>query len=193
MENSTVYRVTFDGNQFQQLGYDLDEPGIGLYRFRGVPRGDEWEVQPVAIHSRKLRRPDVWHLAGAAVLVFEPAALSKLNPHVSAAGELLPLVLGPHGEKVFALNITRDVDCLNTGESLLGPVRWRLEFAEQLLPASGLFKVPQADAVLVLCLERSDDPDSFRKCFLANGMVGLEFEPVWSSLEGARPFSLLRI
>jgi hypothetical protein len=58
---------------------------------------------------------------------------------------------------------------------------------------SGLFKNPQADAVHVLSLERDDEPDSFRKRVERLEHVGLEFEPVWSSADGPREFSLMRI
>jgi hypothetical protein len=190
---ASVFRITFDGNQYQQLGYDLPEPAIDLYRFDGTPRLDTWTSQPVYVHHPRLRRPDIWHLAGAAGLVFEARTIPELEPYISAAGELLELTDTDHAESLLFLNITQDVECLDVEASTLGPVRWRLSFVERRMPESGLFKIPQADAVHVFVLEREGEPDSFRRRVERLELVGLEFEPVWSSSDGPREFSLMRI
>jgi hypothetical protein len=193
MSVTSVSRVTFDGNQYQQLGYDLADPTLDLYRFNGTSRLETWTPQPVYVHHPRLRRPDIWHLAGAAALVFEDSTVPELEPYVSAAGELLELIYRDHSDRLLLLNITQDVDCLDVAASSLGPVNWRLSFLEHRMPESGLFKIPQADAVHVLCLEHEDEADSFRKRVASLELTGLDFEPVWSSSDGPREFSLMRV
>lgn len=97
----------------------------------------------------------------------------------------LELVCKDRSNRLLLLNITQDVDCLDLEGSTLGPMNWKLSFVvEHRLPESGLFKIPQAGAVHVLSLERDDEPDSFRTRVERLELVGLEFEPMWSSADG---------
>ena len=191
MTRTTIFRVTFDANRYQQFGYDLSEPEIDLLFFNGEPRKATWAPQPVYVHHPRLKRPDIWRLAGAGLLTFEKETANRLEPFLSSAGELLSLTVSGGG-KAFALNITQDVDCLDVEASILGPVQWRLSFLPHRLPASGLFKVPQCDT-LNLYLERDTEPDSFRHRIDSNNLVGIDFEKIWTSSGGATDFSLLRV
>jgi hypothetical protein len=145
----------------------------------------------VFVEHPRLKRPEVWGLPGIAALAFDLETVEKLEPFLSRSGELLPVF--PSDDEMKILNVLEDVECLDFENSTLGPVRWRLSFLEQRLPAaSGLFKVPESDAAMILCLERAGE-ESFRDRVERCGLTGLTFEEVWSPIDGAIEFSLFRV
>ena len=95
------------------------------------------------------------------------------------------------GHEFFALNILKDIDCLNPDAIRVEELNIQPDFLPRRLPESGLFKVPHLDTTHIFYLERSDDPDSFIRTVDVNELTGLRFESVWNSAEGAAPINLM--
>src|ERR1700686_1522480 len=89
----TIHRLTWNPDRYQGLSWDVSEEAfhMGLTYFDAKPRADGWDVPPIVIRSRRLRRPDIWRFGAAAVLAFDNPTVERLEPFFSAAGELLPL------------------------------------------------------------------------------------------------------
>jgi hypothetical protein len=187
-----VFRVVFEVDRYQQLGYDLAErPPLTLLRFRGTSRRAEWTSQPVAVHGAELRTPDIWCLGGVAVLVLSLETIEKLEPLITMAGELLPVNISGSEDELFILNITTDVACLDTQSSSLGPGTRKLVFLEERLPETGLFKVPQNDAAFIFVVEKEGCEElSLRRRIDDYELEGIRFQEVWSSVDGATSFGL---
>jgi hypothetical protein len=191
VSGATIYRVTWDPARFQYLLYDLPHPGLELFQFNGTPRLDTWTKPPVYVYEPRLERPDIWHIVTAAVLVASPPIIEMLEPFVSEAGELLPVQLTENGETLYALNILRDFDCLESTDADLSELRLYPNFMPHRLPESGLLKIPQVDTTHIFCLERDDDAESFRARIERHGLTGLTFELVWSEVSGPKPINLI--
>jgi hypothetical protein len=190
VSEATVYRLDWDVERFQSYVYDLPDPELDLWLFDGTPRLSNWKPLPVYSDYPRLESPDIWHLVGAAVLVISTDVIDLLEPFISRAGELLPLVVSGTGEEVFALNVLEDIDCVSPGGYSDDDLNLSFDFLEHRLPESGLFKIPQCDTVLIFYVERDDDVDNLRQRVAHHGLSGVSFEPVWSSTSGARPINL---
>lgn len=188
MDVSVVYRVTWDVERFQVLLYDVPEESMepDLWMFDGTPRARSWTPLPVYADAPRLERPDIWCLAGAAVIVVPQSVGQELDSHLWATGELLALESRDFDEPLLLLNITRDVDCVDRGASTFDDaLTMSLSFHPDRLPESGLFKVPECDTTEVLYLERDSDGDPLRRRLAESGLRGPQFEPIWSSETGA--------
>jgi hypothetical protein len=187
-----VYRIRFEGSRFQALAYDLPNPDMRLWHFGGQSKADSWIPQPVFIDRPRAEPPDIWHLFGAAVLVMSRETIVNLEPFVSAAGELLPLIVSGWNERLFALNILEDIDCIEPSAYSLDDLELYPHFIEHRLPESGLFKIPQTDTVDIFCLDRDEDLDTFPGRIQAHGLRGIAFQRIWSTAEGPEAVNLLR-
>jgi hypothetical protein len=195
MNEATVYLLTWeDLDRYQSLLFDLPDPDyLEEFCFDGRPKEPHWTTPPVYIDAPRLERPDFWHLVGAAVLVMDIKVMDLLEPHLSMAGELLPVIVSGSTETLYALNILRDIDCLDPAHYVPCELSLRPYFLEHRLPESGLFKLPQTDATQMFLLERSDDADSFRRRVEQNKLRGIEFQRVWSSVDGPEDMDLLNM
>jgi hypothetical protein len=182
--STRVYRVLFDVERFQAFLWDGQLPARHVREFDGRSKLRGWEARRVYSDQPRLDRPDIWQLVGSAALVMGETVISQLEPCISSSGELLPLVDAKSGDTVLALNILRDIDCLDLDESSLDPIEPALAFLEHRLPESGLFKVPEFDTTDIFCLEREDDPESLRGRIARLGLRGVAFQLVWSNTEG---------
>ena len=192
MSTTTIYRLTFDLGEFQQLGFDLPEPPLDLYDLSGDSKPD-WTPQPVYSPYPRLKRPDTWDLAGTAAFAMDEHTVDLLEPHITQAGELLPLNFMPNGEQLLLLNVLQDVDCLDSSRSVLDSLELVVEFVEHRLPGEGLFKVPELDTTQIFVLESSERTSSFRHKVAHHDLAGVGFEAVWSDERGAIPSNLFRI
>ncbi len=188
-----VDHLRFDVNRFQALLIDLPESQtpVSTFTFGGVSKADAWSPLPVYSDRPRLEEPDIWHLVGCAVLVMSKATVEALEPFVSMAGELLPVISSETSDELYALNILEDVACLDPTAYDLDALTLYPRFIEHRLPETGLFKVPQIDTVDIFCVERSDDHDSFRSRVEARGLGGVTFKRVWSSSQGAADVNLM--
>lgn len=192
MSEAVVHRLVWeDLGRFQSLLYDLPEVRPELRSFQGRAKEEWWEPPPVYSDMPRLAEPDLWHLVGVATIVMAPEVAEELGGFLHAAGELLPLRMSGTNRTLFALNILRDVDCLD-------PTRYRpqegdawTDFIEHRLDESGLFKVPQLDDVEIFHLERSDDDERLPETIERNGYRGVRFEPVWADDGSVSPVNLL--
>jgi hypothetical protein len=177
------------------LSWDVPESEyhFGLTYFDAEPRKDSWDVPPVVIRGAGLTRPDIWQFGAVAVLGFESGTVAQLERFLASSGEMLPL-MGPESQEFWLLNITPAVDCLDRERSLIGPIYYQLVFDQYRLPPSGLFKTPESAQVHIFSVETDSDPTalSFRQTVDEHGLRGIEFEEVWNSRDGSRPFSLIR-
>lgn len=190
MGNAVVTRIRFDVDRYQYFLYDLPGPPLELLLFDGTPRSMSWLPQPIYIEQPRLEPPDIWHLGGAAVLVMDDSVIEQLEPFISVAGELLPLYISGSGERFNALNILRDIDCLEPGTFALDDLELYPTFLEHRLPETGLFKIPQLDTTEIFHVERADDDASFRSLVQERAFRGIEFDVVWSSRDGAASLNL---
>jgi hypothetical protein len=192
-ENAIVTRLEFDPDRYQSFLYDLpsDETEIDLWMFNGASRSATWTPMPIYSQSPRLQQPDIWQLVGAAVLVFSEEVAQALEPFVSIAGEQLPLRVSDGDTLMYALNILKDVDCLDKSSSdFEDPSLRRLTFIEHRLPESGLFKVPEYETVDIFHVERAGDRDSFRRRVEQHELEGVSFRTVWASDRGMVPVDL---
>lgn len=192
MSEATVHRVRWDDlERYQVLLYDLPEIPASLRVFDGRPKADWWEAQTVYSDSPRLEAPDIWHLVGVATIVVSPDVASELASFFIPVGELLPLRMSGTNEELLALNVLRDVDCLNPAAYKLEDLELYTDFVEHRLPESGLFKIPQIDEVEIFYLERDDDASSLREVIDGGGYTGITFEPVWSNDGAVQPVNVL--
>jgi hypothetical protein len=105
----------------------------------------------------------------------------------------LQLRVSGTGEQLHALNILRDVDCLNPEAYRLDDLEMYTDFLEHRLAESGLFKIPQADDFALFYLERPDDDQSLRETISVRELRGLRFQAVWSSDGEIDPVNLLGV
>ena len=181
--------------RYQALLYDAPEAqlDLSLFLFDGTPRLSGWSAPPVYSDRLRLVEPDIWSLVGAAVLVMFEATIELLEPHITTAGELLPLHVQGKDDPAFALNVLADINCLDQGATDFGdPSMRRLSFVEHRLPEDGLFKVPEYDTVDIYLLERGRQSGSFRSVIEQRGLTGISLVPVWSTTDGTIPYDLAR-
>jgi hypothetical protein len=192
MSESLVYRIRWeDLEHYQALLYDLPETPQALQWFDGTSKGDWWDAPPVYSDMPRLKAPDLWHLVGVATIVMSLEVVEELAAFLHPVGELLPLRMSGTGEGLLALNILRDVDCLNLERYRDAELEVWTDFVPHRLPESGLFKVPQVDRVEIFYLERSDDGETLRARISENDYHGIIFEPVWSSDGDVEPINLV--
>ena len=125
------------------------------------------------------------------MIVMDGDVIDLAADFVHPAGELLPLREAGTDREFFALNILKDIDCLNPEAIHVEELEIRPDFLPRRLPESGLFKVPHLDITHIFCLERSDDQRSFISTVEVNELTGLRFEPIWNSTQGAAPINLM--
>ncbi len=175
----SIQSIEFDVDNYQFLTYDLPKPPMGDWMFDGRRRAAEWRpaASVYSLYTRK-PRPDIWHLAGAAALIFSPGIVPNLEPYVSDAGELL--AVNSTSEQFVILNVTRVVAALDARNSSFDVFPWELAFQPKSLSNwSGLFKIPETCTSQVLHLERTTEPDSFRSRVENLGLKGITFRTVW--------------
>lgn len=192
--SAEVFRIRFDVERFQAYLYDLPEVAWTeeIHTFGGTSKADLWVPQPVYSDQPRLERPDIWHLVGVATMVMSADVVDQLEPWLAKAGELLPLVVSGTDETVYAMNILVDVDCIEPAAYSLDDLELYPVFLEHRLPESGLFKIPQCDTVYMFCVERDDEEETFRGRIERRGLTGIEFQRVWSSVDGPLPINMFR-
>lgn len=187
-----MYLVEWDDlDRYQSFLYDLPDVPRELYRFDGQSRRDSWTPQPIYAERPRLEPPDLWHLWGTATIVMAPPVAELLADFVDPVGELLPLRRSGTGETFLALNILRDVDCLDPAGDNLDELELYTMFVEDRLPESGLFKIPQCDDVAIFYLDRAGEEETLREAIERHDLHGLLFVPVWASDGSVAPVNLL--
>jgi hypothetical protein len=188
VNESVVHLVEFDVERYQSLLIDLPEPPLETFLFAGSRKSAGLQPLPVYVDQPRLLRPDVWNLVGCAVIVVRDEVLNSLEPSLSVSGEFLPLTNTDSGEEFLALNVLRDVNCLDTRRSSLDVM---ISICLQRAPTPrvpGLFKIPETDSAETLHLSRSDDDGpTFMSRVSSLGLQGERFTKLWSSVTGAVP------
>jgi hypothetical protein len=189
---ATIHIVRWDDpDRYQALLYDLPAVPRELRTFDGRAKRGTWETPPVYVDGPRLEAPDFWRLVGSATIVVSPQLAQELGGFLHPVGELLPLRLSGTGETLLALNILRDVDCLDPAADDLDNLNVLTQFLVHRLDESGLFKIPQVDDVEIFYLERTDDAETLRQTIETRGLRGIHFVPVWSSDGSIEPVNLL--
>jgi hypothetical protein len=192
MSDAVVYLVGWeDLIRYQSFLYDLPKTPHELRHFDGASKEDWWEPPPIYSEYPRREAPDFWHLFGVATILTSPTVVEELGGFFHPVGELLPMRATGTNETFLALNILRDVDCLNPDAYRIDDLEIYTDFIAHRLPESGLFKVPQVDNTTIFYLERSDDDETLREAIDARGYRGLRFDPVWSSEGSVVPINLL--
>jgi hypothetical protein len=181
----TVYRLTYDPDRYQTLGFD-PAPALPIYEFDGTPKLATWIPQVVRPYQLELEEPDIWFLGGAFTIAMSHPTVDRLEPFLTDAGELIPLTMAGSGEELLALNVLRKPDCLDDEESVIDSLGFSLAFFPSRLPADGLFKVRPGGLAMTetFLAETRDSAASFRPRVTGLGLSGLAFEPIWSSVSG---------
>jgi hypothetical protein len=192
VSEATVHRIGFDVVAYQALVFDLPNPTREDFRFAGQSKLVSWVPRRVYVDGPRRERPDIWHLFGAAVLVMSESIVALLEPFVTGAGELLPLVVSGTDEELLALNVLEVHDLIDPAAYSLDTLELYPHFLAHRLPESGLFKLPQTDTVDIFHLERVEDDDSFRARVERHALKGIEFQRVWSSKTGPEAMNLFR-
>jgi hypothetical protein len=128
-----------------------------------------------------------------ATIVASAEVTHELASFLVPVGELLPLRMSGTNEELLALNILRDVDCINPSAYNLEALELYTDFLEHRLPESGLFKIPQVDEIEIFYLERDDAPSSRRGVTEGGGLrrnrlrTGLVYRRICASRQ---PFGL---
>jgi hypothetical protein len=117
---TSVYYVGFEVERFQSLLFDVadDEEFAAIPDLVGGPLRDVWPTPPVYTDVPELPEPDIWHLTSMGqALVVTPPVVEKLEPFLTAAGELLPLRNHTGGRHEFlaynALRVLVDRECID--------------------------------------------------------------------------------
>jgi hypothetical protein len=117
---TSVFYVGFEVERFQSLLFDVagDEEFATIPDLVGRPLRDVWPTPPVYTHVPQLPEPDIWHLTSMGqALVVTPPVVEKLDPFLTAAGELLPLLDHTGGQREFLaynpLRVLMDRECID--------------------------------------------------------------------------------
>src|SRR4051812_16281177 len=118
MAETRVSFVTWDVERFQAYLYDLPGEDLSLHDhmlFDGHSRLESWE--PLAIYSDEpqLEEPDIWYHTATHLPVMSNEVVDELEPYLTQAGELLPLVVSGSGETVYMLNVLVVRDAVEPG------------------------------------------------------------------------------
>jgi hypothetical protein len=165
----------------------INDADFDQLRFDGSPRGTRW--QPVKMRrlrtserGRTLQPADFLACSGGELLILGRAARDKLSETLVAYGELLPL-LCEDGE-YWVLNVTRLVDALDEGKSQVlrasstGPILMirKHEFRDsEEIQQAAIFKLSDMPRGLIYTNA------AFVTLVKDSGLVGLEFDEVWSA------------
>jgi len=194
VSDATIYRVRLGSpDRFQILLFDLPQVPREIELFNGLSKEEWWEAPPVYSDAPRREEPDFWRLATSATFVMSADLVESLGEFMHPVGELLRVTFVGRDEEFFALNILRDIDCLNPNAYAIDDLRVETEFLEHRLPDGGLFKIPQVDNLEIFYLERNDDDPTLRECIERRDLRGLEFIAVWSSDGSIEPVNLLSV
>jgi hypothetical protein len=149
----------------------------------GSPRADQWkpvEVIWVREDDGRKYKPSDFPFLGLCVFVMRRRALEALRDILDAHGEILSLATDD-GVELFAFN-ARMVDALDEARSTLerfpdsNRIMWikKVAFIESAIRGLDMFRLPDRGSVTYVSQRFVDRVN-------AAGLVGLEFDKVWSS------------
>jgi len=182
-----VHRLVAEVNDFQSLLLDYPSGSADFDRYLflpvGVPLTDSWEPPAVYSENVRLPEPDIFAVSGTWRYAMTAETRERLGMTVEYMTEFLPL--GPQRDDLLLLNVLHNVNCLDAERSDVDCIFKRYVFLEHRLSESALFQVPETDSVDTLLLERDDDDEpGLRSIVEHDGLTGISFELVWSSLTG---------
>ncbi len=159
-----------------------EDPLIEKYPFDGYSLKDCWKP-PRNVYSPYplMIAGDFWWFASCNTLAATKKTAELIMPVLAASCELLPLSC--NRRKLFALNVTYVVNCLDKKKSRLALPHLIVEYAfrPKRLGVS-LFKIPETRKMEILCVEGAAAPlDEFKGAVEHYGLTGLRFEKLWSS------------
>jgi hypothetical protein len=190
-----VYLVSWDVERFQAYLYDLPDDETSLHEhmlFDGRSKLEWWKPLPVYSDQPQLERPDIWYHTATNLPVMSEEVIDQLEPFITRAGELLPLIVSGTGEKVYMLNVLVVRDAVEPGAYSLDELWLYPRFIEHRLPDSGLFLLPQLSGT-IFYVERDDDEETLLGPIEDLGLRGMSFVPVWSSTSGPAPLNLFEV
>jgi hypothetical protein len=191
---SRVYLIEWDLERFQAYVYDLPDDELSLEHhmlFDGRSVLERWEPLPIYSDQTHLDRPDIWYHTATSLPVMSHAVVDALEPFVSEAGELLPLVESGTSETVYMLNILKVTDAIEAGAYSRENRSFCPKFIDHRLPEGGFFFLPQSFSKL-FCVERYGDEDTLRRRVENLGLQGMEFALVWSTSSGPTAENLIK-
>jgi hypothetical protein len=152
-------------------------------QFDGSPRAGQWKpvkVLRVRADHRQGFNPSDFPWLGSDVLVMRRRAVEALRDILDAHGEILPLATDD-GVELFAFN-ARMVDALDEARSTVerfpdsNRIMWikKVEFIESAIRGLDMFRLPRRSSPTYVSQRFVDRVN-------AAGLVGLEFDKVWSS------------
>lgn len=171
------YQYICDSDRYHRLVLPADLSLDWLNRFDGAPVADGWTPPPLDVYEGDALG-HFPYLAGH-LPVLDTEAWSKLSPLLQDHVEALPIPAPrPDWPDLFALNVTRIIDCLDEeasdlsrfGELILGIGHYALH--EERIGDCPIFRIPgyQLTAVYV--------SEEFRRLVEQAGLKGL----VWKTL-----------
>lgn len=180
-----VYSLSLDVDHYQSLELvDLDSDWEAMYKFDGNSI-EEWQPLRAKVFFDDELETQLPPGDFPSLFADEPAlsqrAVQVLRPLIEGNGQLLPLQCT--GGEYFILNVTNVVDALDERQSEI--VRFpdgkrvldikRFVFVPAKLQNVDIFKLPQQP------LGRVFVTDGFVKTVRDAGLVGINFEWLWSS------------
>jgi hypothetical protein len=195
VSEARVFLVSWDVDRFQAYVYDLTDERLSLHEhmlFDGLSKLETWEPLPVYSDQPHLVEPDIWYHTDTYLPVMSDEVVEQLEPFISRAGELLPLVVSETGETVYMLNVLVVRNAVEPGAYNVDDLSLYPRFIEHRLPDTGLFKLPQLTAK-IFYVEREDDEDTLIQRLENGGLRGMSFIPVWSSSEGPASLNLFEV
>ena len=182
-----VFTVKQDCDRFRCF-FETDLKGTVFQDLmQSKPRLDTWSPPSVYLNKPKLKLGDFCN-AFDHYIISNQRATNLLRTHFESAGELLPLPY--EGNTYYVINVTRCVDCLDelasTWSIQSGNYRgWILRhiFVLDRLPRSGIFRIPAVGGNQIFTVEGlTDQEEDFRAIVQREGLKGLKFKEVWSSV-----------
>jgi len=195
MSETRVSFVSWDVERFQAYLYDLPDEKLSLHEhmlFDGHSRLDSWEPLPIYSDEPQLDEPDIWYHTATQLPVMSSEVVDQLEPFVSQAGELLPLIVSGSGETVWMLNPLVVRDAVDPKAHSVDELWLYPRFLEHRLPDSGLFLLPQLSGK-IFYVDRDDDERTLRGRLEECRLTGMSFVPVWSSATGAADVNLFEV
>lgn len=180
----TIYRVKSRPDEYQCVWYQpQDQPLFDLFT-TGERIGEQWRLPQLIVGDDSQRACEVPDFPALRynLLLSSERAWEIIRPLVEDSVEALP-VIHPNGNRCYAINVTRVLDCLLTEQCRTNRLLndqsgyfssiYTYAFDEQVVQNEHLFRCPQMKAFEIYASPK------FKELVEGNNLSGLKFTKIY--------------
>lgn len=185
-----VFELRYDLDTYQQLLPAQTDNVLSL-ACEGLPKAATWTKPLLYVDNPLLKVPDFWYTGSPGAVAFDPKKMPlEVYSALEEAGEWLPVRV-EDGKDLVVLNVTQVVNALDKERTHwhrnAKGERMYIEFTAgshafhpERFGESSICKIPENNAVSILCLERSGDKnEEFKAAVEHYQLKGLKFNLFW--------------